>query len=49
VAASTPLTEAERERSLAEQAHAFVAEARRFGASTGEVMAAVRSALEGPR
>jgi DNA-binding transcriptional regulator YhcF (GntR family) len=48
IAANTPLTEAERERSLADQAHAFVAEARRFGASADEVMAAVRSALEGP-
>jgi DNA-binding transcriptional regulator YhcF (GntR family) len=46
VAASAPLSQAERERSLADQALAFATEARRVGASAEEIMAAVRSALE---
>jgi DNA-binding transcriptional regulator YhcF (GntR family) len=46
VAARTPLTQAERDRSLADQADAFVIEARRVGVSAEEITAAVRSALE---
>lgn len=46
VAESIPLSPAERERSLADQALAFATQARRVGASAEEIMAAVRSALE---